>query len=293
VREVLALDGYSDSLTILAASAQQGPEHPLANRCWSFASDQALTPLKAFKSFPGRGLQADLGDLTVFIGNRRLLTDEGISFDELDGQAIDFEENGAAVMWVAEKTPESRLLVLIAVGDAIKANAAAALQSLKQQGVNAIMLTGDNARSAAKVAQDVGINRIFAEGLPEDKALKVENLQARGRIVAMVGDGVNDAPAMATADVAIAMGTGSDMAMQTAGITLMRGYPELIVASIKVSRATYSKIRQNLFWAFIYNIIGIPMAATGLLSLVIAGTVMAISSVSVVSNSLLLKRWKP
>jgi Cu+-exporting ATPase len=218
--------------------------------------------------------------------------DEGISFDALDGQAIDFEENGATVMWVAEKTPEARLLGLIAVDDAIKANAAAAVQSLKLQGVDVIMLTGDNARSAAKVARDVDIKRVIAEVLPEDKAREVETLRASGLIVAMVGDGVNDAPAMAAADVGIAMGTGSDVTMQTAGITLMRGEPDLIVASIKVSRATYSKIRQNLFLAFIYNIIGIPLAAAGLLSPVIAGMAMAMSSVSVVSNSLLLKRWK-
>ena len=150
VREVLALDGDSDSLTILAASVQQGSEHPLANAVLEFASHQALMPLKAFKSFPGRGLQADLGDLTVFIGNRRLLTDEGIPFDALDGQAIEFEENGATVMWVAEKTPEARLLGLIAVDDAIKANAAAAVQSLKRQGIDAIMLTGDNVQALPK-----------------------------------------------------------------------------------------------------------------------------------------------
>ena len=293
VREVEALDGDSDSLTILAASAQQGSEHPLAHAVLEHASGQALTPLKAFKSFPGRGLQADLGDLTVLIGNRRLLTDEGVLFDALDAQAIDFEENGATVMCVAEKTPETRLLGLIAVGDAIKANAAAAVQSLKQQGIDAIMLTGDNARSAAKVARDVGIEQVIAEVLPEDKAREVETLRAGGRILAMVGDGVNDAPALAAADVGIAMGTGSDVAMHTAGITLMRGDPELIAASIKVSGATYRKIRQNLFWAFIFNIIGIPLAAAGLLSPVIAGAAMAMSSVTVVSNSLLLTRWKP
>jgi Cu+-exporting ATPase len=265
----------------------------LAHAVLEHASGQALTPLKAFKSFPGRGLQADLGDLTVLIGNRRLLTDEGVSFDALDAQAIDFEENGATVMCVAEKTPETRLLGLIAVGDAIKANAAAAVQSLKQQGIDAIMLTGDNARSAAKVARDVGIEQVIAEVLPEDKAREVETLRAGGRILAMVGDGVNDAPALAAADVGIAMGTGSDVAMHTAGITLMRGDPELIAASIKVSGATYRKIRQNLFWAFIFNIIGIPLAAAGLLSPVIAGAAMAMSSVTVVSNSLLLTRWKP
>jgi Cu+-exporting ATPase len=293
VREVLALDGDSASLTILAASAQQGSKHPLANAVLEFASGQALMPLKAFKSFPGRGLQADLGDLTVFVGNRRLLMDEGISFDALDGQAIDFEESGATTIWVAEKTPEARLLGLIAVDDDIKANAATAVQSLKRLGIDVIMLTGDNVRSASKVARDLGIKRVIAEVLPEDKAREVRALREKGRIVSMVGDGINDAPAMAAANVGIAMGTGSDVAMQTAGITLMRGDPDLIVTSIKVSSLTYSKIRQNLFWAFIYNIIGIPLAAAGFLSPVIAGTAMAISSVSVVSNSLLLKRWKP
>lgn len=293
VRQVVALDGDDDSLAVLAASAQQGSEHPLAHAVLDYVSDQALRTLKAFKSFPGRGLQADLGDLTLLIGNRRLLRDEDISFHMLDAQAIEFEESGATVMWIAEKSPEARLLGLIAVGDAIKANAPAAVQSLKRQGIEAIMLTGDNARSAAKVARDVGIEQVIAEVLPEDKAREVDTLRAGGRLVAMVGDGVNDAPALAAAHVGIAMGTGSDVAMHTAGITLMRGDPELIAASIKISGATYSKIRQNLFWAFIYNIIGIPLAAAGLLSPVIAGAAMAMSSVSVVTNSLLLKRWKP
>jgi P-type Cu+ transporter len=293
VREVITLDGDADALILLAASAQQGSEHPLAHAVLDYADGVSLKPLKTFKSHPGRGLQANLDDLTLLIGNRRLLADEGIASDLLENQAVGFEETGATVMWIASKSPETRLLGIIAVGDAIKSGAAAAVKRLKDLGIEAVMLTGDNARSAAKVAADVGVDRVIAEVLPEDKAREVEILRAGGRTVAMVGDGINDAPALAVADVGIAMGTGTDVAMHTAGITLMRGDPELIAASIAVSGATYSKIRQNLFWAFIYNIIGIPLAAAGLLSPVIAGAAMAMSSVSVVSNSLLLKRWKP
>jgi len=293
VREIVALDGDTDTLVTLAASAQQGSEHPLAHAVLEQAGERALKPLKAFKSHPGRGLEADLDDLTLLIGNRRLLSEQGVAFETLESQAVTFEEAGATVMWVAEKSPETRLLGIIAVGDAIKSNAAAAVSRLKRAGIETVMLTGDNARSAASVAQAVGVDRVIAEVLPEDKAQEVTSLQAGGRIVAMVGDGINDAPALAQADVGIAMGTGTDVAMHTAGITLMRGDPELIAAAILVSGATYSKIRQNLFWAFIYNIIGIPLAAAGLLSPVIAGAAMAMSSVSVVSNSLLLKRWKP
>ena len=294
VREVIALDGDKDNLMALAASAQQGSEHPLAHAVLDYyASKDTYKPLKAFQSHPGRGLEADLGELSLLIGNRRLLADEGIAAEVLEDQAVAFEENGATVMWVAEKLPETRLLGLIAVGDAIKANASVAVKQLKQAGIETIMLSGDNSRSAAAVAREVGIERVIAEVLPEDKAREVEALRAGGRTVAMVGDGINDAPALAAADVGMAMGTGTDVAMHTAGITLMRGDPELIAASIKVSGATYNKIRQNLFWAFIYNIIGIPLAAAGLLNPVIAGAAMAMSSVSVVSNSLLLKRWRP
>ncbi len=293
VRDVVALEWDTDNLILLAASAQQGSEHPLAHAVLDYAKETALEPLIAFKSHPGRGLQADFDALTLLIGNRRLLADEGIASEPLEARAVAFEEEGATVMWIAQKTPESRLLGLIAVGDAIKDNAAKAVGRLKRDGIETVMLTGDNARSAAKVADGVGIDRVIAEVLPEDKAREIEALRAGGRTVAMVGDGINDAPALATADVGIAMGTGTDVAMHTAGITLMRGDPELVAASIRISDATYRKIRQNLFWAFIYNIIGIPLAAAGLLNPVIAGAAMALSSVSVVSNSLLLKRWKP
>jgi P-type Cu+ transporter len=292
VRQVVAVDGDVEALITLAASAQQGSEHPLAHAVLERAGEMILKPLKAFKSHPGRGLEADLDDLTLLIGNRRLLDEQGFELGSLEDQCVSFEEDGATVMWVAEKVPEMRLLGLIAVGDAIKEGAAAAVERLKSVGIETVMLTGDNARSAAAVADAVGVDRVIAEVLPEDKAQEVTSLQAAGRTVAMVGDGINDAPALAAADVGIAMGTGTDVAMHTAGITLMRGDPQLIAASIRISGATYSKIRQNLFWAFIYNIIGIPLAAAGLLSPVIAGAAMALSSVSVVSNSLLLKRWK-
>ncbi len=293
VRHVLALDGDGEGLMDLAAAAQQGSEHPLAHAVLEHVRGRPLAPLKAFKGHPGRGLEAELDGQTLLIGNRRLLSDEGIAFDDLEENAAAFENEGASVMWVAEKIPSPRLLGLIAVGDSLKANAVDAVDRLRRAGIETVMLSGDNSRSAAVIAGQVGIDRVIAEVLPEDKAREVETLRAGGRVVAMVGDGVNDAPALAAADVGIAMGTGTDVAMHTAGVTLMRGDPDLIAASLRVSAATYGKIRQNLFWAFIYNIIGIPLAAAGLLSPVIAGAAMAMSSVSVVSNSLLLKRWRP
>jgi P-type Cu+ transporter len=293
VVNIVALDDDTEKLMTLAATAQQGSEHPLAHAVLDYAPDRALKPLKAFKSYPGRGLEADLGDSILLIGNRRLLADEGFTCEPLEGRATAFEDSGSTVMWVAQLEPETHLMGLIAVGDMIKPNAAAAVQRLKALGIETVMLTGDNPRSATRVANDVGVDHVIAEVMPEDKAREIEKLMVNGRTVAMVGDGINDAPALAAADVGIAMGTGTDVAMHTAGITLMRGDPELIAASIAISGATYAKIRQNLFWAFIYNIIGIPLAAAGLLSPVVAGAAMAMSSVSVVSNSLLLKRWKP
>jgi Cu+-exporting ATPase len=181
----------------------------------------------------------------------------------------------------------------MALGDSIKPGAAAAVAGLHRLGIETVLLTGDNARVAEAVAAEVGIDRVLAEVLPGDKAAEVERLRRQGKGVAMVGDGVNDAPALAAADIGIAMGEGSDVAMHTAGVTLMRGDPRLVAEAVALSRKTYSKIRQNLFWAFIYNAIGVPLAAIGLLSPVIAGAAMALSSVSVVTNSLALRRFDP
>ena len=211
----------------------------------------------------------------------------------LEEEARHLEDQGHIVMWVAALDPEPMALGLIAVMDRIKPTAAEAVRQLQMRGIKTVLLTGDNVRTAQVVATALGIDRLRAEVLPEEKALVVERLQKEGRCVAMVGDGVNDAPALAQADVGIAMGTGADVAMQAAGITLMRGDPLLIADAIAVSRATYRKIRQNLFWAFFYNVIGIALAGFGLLNPVLAGAAMAFSSVSVVSNALLLRRWRP
>jgi Cu+-exporting ATPase len=218
---------------------------------------------------------------------------DGIALESLTPTAERLEAQGRTVMWVAERAPEPRLLGIIAVADPLKPNAPAAVRHLQEIGIDPVLLTGDNERTAAAVARELGIRRVLAGVLPGDKAAEVQRLRAEGKQVGMVGDGVNDAPALAAADVGIAMGTGADVAMETAGITLMRGDPLLIGDAIAVSRATYGKIRQGLFWAFIYNVVGMPLAAFGLLSPVVAGATMALSSVSVVTNALLLRRWQP
>jgi Cu+-exporting ATPase len=212
----------------------------------------------------------------------------------LRAEAHGFERQGHTVSWLAsEKAGARRLEGLLAFGDTLKAGAPAAVKRLHDQGVGTALLTGDNWGSAQAVASRLGIERVQAEVLPADKAEAVSELKRNGAVVAMVGDGINDAPALAAADVGIAMSTGTDVAMHAAGITLMRGEPRLIADALDISRRTWRKIRQNLFWAFIYNIVGIPLAAFGYLSPVIAGAAMAFSSVSVVANALLLRRWRP
>lgn len=280
----------------LARAVQQYSDHPLAKavEAEAVARAVALLPATAAKALPGRGVQAEIDGITVYLGNRRLMQELGLSTQDMDDAAAAHENAGRTVSWLATKSAAgSELAGLLAFGDTLKKSAREAVARLARLGIHSIMLTGDNPGSAQAVATAAGIADFRAEVLPADKARVVSELKRDGRKVAMVGDGINDAPALAAADVGIAMATGTDVAMHTAGITLMRGDPTLVADAIDISKRTYSKIRQNLAWAFIYNIVGIPLAAFGYLNPVIAGAAMALSSVSVVSNALLLRRWKP
>ncbi|MCW9040153.1 MAG: copper-translocating P-type ATPase, partial [Rhodospirillales bacterium] len=294
-RIVSLTDGGEDDLLRLAAVAQGGSEHPLARAVIEAAKGKGMATgmPDSFQAIAGKGVAAMVGGRDLLIGSRRLMMETGIETASEEARAQSMEDEGLSVIWVAEKNPRQRLLGFISVGDAIKDTAMEAVRLLADAGIETVMLTGDNNRTARSVASRLGIGRVVAEVLPEHKAQEVERLRSEGRVVAMVGDGVNDAPALAAADIGFAMGTGSDVAMHTAGITLMRGDPRLVIAAISVSLATHRKILQNLFWAFIYNVIAIPVALMGLLSPAVAGAAMAMSSVSVVTNSLLLKRWRP
>ncbi|GAB3543300.1 copper-translocating P-type ATPase CopA1 [Noviherbaspirillum agri] len=280
----------------LAASIQKGSEHPLAHAVVDAAQAENIAASAAtdVRALPGRGVAATVEGRTLQLGSTRLMQELGIDLAPLADSAATLERNGNTVSWVASVGNEgNRLLGLLAFGDRIKPGAAPAINGLRALGAKTVLLTGDNKGSAAAVGSALGIDEVVAEVLPADKAEKVANLKGKGQVVAMVGDGINDAPALAAADVGIAMATGTDVAMHAAGITLMRGEPALVADAIDISRRTYSKIRQNLFWAFIYNLVGIPLAAFGMLNPVVAGAAMAFSSVSVVSNALLLRRWKP
>jgi Cu+-exporting ATPase len=291
VTEVLPVGISPEALLRIAAGAQAGSEHPLARAVLARAG-RSPAPPDSFQSHPGLGLTARVEGRTIAIGNRALMRDRGVPL-ALEAPVSELEARGRTAMWVAALEPGPTLLGVIAVADAVKPHAAGTVQRLRALGVRPILLTGDNARTARAVADALGIADVRAEVLPADKAAEVARLQAEGRTVAMVGDGVNDAPALAQADIGIAMGTGADVAMEAAGITLMRGDPLLVADAIGISRATWRKIRQNLFWAFFYNTIGIPLAGLGLLSPMLAGAAMAFSSVSVVGNALLLRRWRP
>jgi Cu+-exporting ATPase len=227
------------------------------------------------------------------LGSSRLMRESGSDAGRLIDVAHTLEAEGRTVSWLlAGDSSASRVLGLLAFGDPIKAGAPAAIAHLRTLGVRVVMLTGDNPGSAMAVAHELGIDDFTAEVLPGDKAALVQQLRAQGRVVAMVGDGINDAPALAAADVGIAMATGTDVAMETAAITLMRGELNLVADALDISRRTAVTLRRGLFWAFAYNVIGLPLAAFGLLNPVIAGAAMALSSVSVVGNALLLRRWR-
>jgi Cu+-exporting ATPase len=279
-----------------ASAVQQYSDHPLAKAVEAEASRLGIAsrPASNAKALPGRGVQADVDGATVYLGNKRLMQELGVSTQMLEDVAAKHENAGRTISWLAVKTANGvELAGLLAFGDTIKKTAREAVARLAQMSIRAVMLTGDNPGAARAIAAAAGITDFRAEVLPADKARVVTELKHGGRKVAMVGDGINDAPALAAADVGVAMSTGTDVAMHTAGITLMRGDPLLVPGAVDISKKTYRKIRQNLGWAFVYNVVGIPLAAFGYLNPVIAGAAMALSSVSVVSNSLLLRGWKP
>jgi Cu+-exporting ATPase len=294
IAHMSAVEGDENALLQNAGALQRGSEHPLAKAVLDACTERDLTvaDVTDSQSLTGRGIAGTLDGRRLALGNRRLLEESGLTTGSLAGSASAWETEGRTLSWLIEQSPEPKVLGLFAFGDTLKSGALQAVQQLSARNISSHLLTGDNRGSAKVVADAVGITDVYAEVLPADKAATVVELKKTG-VVAMVGDGINDAPALAAADIGIAMGGGTDVAMHAAGITLMRGDPRLIPAALEISRKTYAKIRQNLFWAFVYNLIGIPLAAFGFLNPVLAGAAMALSSVSVVSNALLLKTWKP
>lgn len=243
-----------------------------------------------FEAIPGKGVKAEVDGQIIYLGTRKLMASQNMDTSAIESIITQLEDDGKTAMIMAI---DKQIEAIIAVADTIKDTSKEAIATLRKMHVDVYMITGDNQRTANAIAKQVGIDNVLAEVLPENKAVEVEKLKAKGKVVAMAGDGINDAPALATADIGLAMGTGTDVAIEAADITLMTGDLRAIPASIGLSKKTMSKIKQNLFWAFFYNTIGIPFAALGLLNPMIAGAAMAFSSVSVVTNSLSLKRYKP
>nr|WP_314531456.1 heavy metal translocating P-type ATPase [uncultured Pseudomonas sp.] len=294
IAHLSAIDDDENALLQKAGALQRGSEHPLAKAVLDACAERGLSvaDVTDSQSLTGRGIAGSLEGRRLALGNRRLLEETGLQAGSLADSASAWETEGRTLSWLIEQSPEPQVLGLFAFGDTLKPGALQAVQQLGARNISSHLLTGDNRGSAKVVADALGIQDVHAEVLPADKAATVAELK-KTAVVAMVGDGINDAPALAAADIGIAMGGGTDVAMHAAGITLMRGDPRLVPAALEISRKTYAKIRQNLFWAFVYNLIGIPLAAFGFLNPVLAGAAMALSSVSVVSNALLLKTWKP
>lgn len=296
VTDIVPLGGTSErELLRLVASAERESEHPLAGALVNAATERQIPLMKAqhLLAIPGRGLEASLGERNVIIGNATLMRERGLVADLATAERLASE--GKTPIHVAV---DGEIIGVLAIADRPKSNAKEAIARLHALDLTVIMLTGDTRRTAEAVAKTVGIERVVAEVLPGGKAEAVKALQAEGHVVAMVGDGVNDAPALAQADVGIAMGTGTDVAIEAADITLVRGDLTGVADALSLSKATMRTVKQNLFFAFIYNIVGIPLAAgiffplTGwLLSPIIASAAMAMSSLSVVTNALRLKRF--
>jgi len=292
VTDIIPIAGLSRRDVLkFAATAEKRSEHPLGIAIYEQGKRElgSIDDPDDFEAITGMGVRAKIGEKEVHVGTRRLMTGLGLDVSGIEDTVTRLEDEGKTAMILSVN---GRAEGVIAVADTIKESSPKAIEMLKKMGIGVYMMTGDNERTARAIARQAGIEHVLAEVLPENKAREVERLKSEGCVVAMVGDGINDAPALATADIGMAMGNGTDVAMEAAGITLMRGDLTSIPDAIRLSRKTMTKIRQNLFWAFIYNIIGIPVAALGLLNPMIAGAAMAFSSVSVVTNSLSLKRFK-
>ncbi|MFQ6617670.1 MAG: HAD-IC family P-type ATPase, partial [Fidelibacterota bacterium] len=298
--DVYSLDGIGEEkLLQLAASAERGSEHPLGESILNGAKERGLElfEVKDFNAIAGHGIQAKIDNSQILLGNEKLMKDYSISLGELKRKAEQFSEEGKTSMYIAV---DGRAAGVIAVADTLKENSREAVEELHRMGIEVAMLTGDNRRTAEAIARQIGIDRVLAEVLPEDKAIEVKKLQNEGKIVGMVGDGINDAPALAQANVGISIGTGTDVAIESSDITLISGDLRGVVNSIALSKATIRNIKQNLFWAFVYNTSLIPVAAGilypffgFLLNPIIAAAAMGLSSISVVSNALRLKWFKP
>jgi Cu+-exporting ATPase len=297
VTDIVALDPAGpitdDELIILAAAAEQRSEHPLARAILARAAmtGRPLPPISDFTAHPGLGVEVRVGESTVLLGNRRHLEAADVPIPGTAEDALSrLEQDGKTAMLLAV---DGRLVGIIAVADTLKDHAAQAVSALRDQKIDVVMLTGDNERTARAVARQVDIDRVIAGVLPDDKAREIQRLRDAGEVVAMVGDGVNDAPALATANIGIALGSGSDVAKETGGLVLIRDDVRDVATAIRLSRATMRKIHQNLFWAFGYNAAAVPIAAAGLLNPIVAAAAMALSSLSVITNSATLKRLHP
>lgn len=295
--ELIAIDGDRDAVLAQAAALQSGSEHPLAKAVGQAAAGLILPSASTVVAVPGRGLRGLVEGRSLLLGSTRMLEELGAELSPWRTQAERLSASGHSVSWLAAEDQPSaaavvRVLALLGFRDSPRPDAKAAIARLHALGLRTVMISGDHAGAARSIADALGIDEVRADVLPEQKAAVVAELARRGT-VAMVGDGVNDAPALAAADVGIAMGSGTDVAMQAAGITLMRPQPGLVADAIDISRRTTRKIRQNLFWAFGYNVVGIALAAMGWLDPIIAAAAMAFSSVSVLGNTLLLRRWRP
>ena len=303
--DIVATSGGDDDFLRAVASAERGSEHPVGEAIVRAAGDRSLVldEVTDFKAIAGHGIEATVGGRRLLLGNARLMRDRGVATGHLETRAAALAGDGKTVILAAFAEPGRDSWTpagLLAVADQVRPDSAAAVRALQGMGLEVVMMTGDNQRTADAVARQVGITRVLAEVLPEDKAREVQRLRAEKRLVGMVGDGINDAPALAAADVGIAIGTGTDVAIEASDVTLLRGDLRGVVTAIALSRATIRTVKQNLFWAFVYNVIGIPIAAgvlypfTGwLLSPVIASAAMSLSSVSVLTNSLRLRRFRP